>query len=107
MLAVGISRTAVQLVEASSGRELATLEAPEQLVINWIAFNPDGTQLAVALATGPIQLWDLRLIRQQLVSMNLDWGMPPYPRKKTNQPPGPLPASTPSPGTTTNAAMPR
>jgi WD40 repeat protein len=107
MLAVGISRTAVRLVEASSGRDLATLEAPERLVINWIAFNPDGTQLAVALLTGPIQLWDLRLIRQQLASMKLDWEMPPYPRKKTNPPPGPLVAPMQSPGTTTNAAMPR
>jgi WD40 repeat protein len=107
MLAVGISRTAVRLVEASSGRELATLEAPEQRVISWLAFSPDGTQLAVALATGPIQLWDLRLIRQQLVSMNLDWEMPPYPRTKPNQPPGPLAAPIPSPGTTTNAGRPR
>ena len=84
MLAAAISRTAVRLVETASGRELATLEAPEQLVISWIAFNADGTQLAVALATGPIQLWDLRLIRQQLASMNLDWEMPPYPRKKSD-----------------------
>jgi WD40 repeat protein len=107
MFAAGISRTAVRLVEMATGRVLATLEAPERLVINWLSFSPDGTQLAVALATGPIQLWDLRLIRQQLVSMNLDWEMPPYPRKKTNQPPGPLPAPTLGPGTTTNAGMPR
>ena len=107
MLAVGISRTAVRLVETASGRELATLEAPERLVISWIAFNPDGAQLAVALATGPIQLWDLRLIRQQLASMNLDWEMPPYPRTKPNQPSSALPAPMPSPGTTTNAGMPR
>lgn len=33
----------------------------------------------VPIAEGTIQLWDLRLIRQQLASMNLDWGMPPYP----------------------------
>jgi len=77
MFAAAISRTAVRLVETASGRELATLEAPERLVISWIAFNAGGTKLAVALATGPIQLWDLRLIRQQLASMNLDWEMSP------------------------------
>jgi hypothetical protein len=53
-------------------------------VISWIAFNRDGTQLAVALATGPLQLWDLRLIRKQLASMNLDWEMPAFPRTKPN-----------------------
>ena len=107
MLAVGISRTAVQLVETASGKELAMIEAPERLVISWIAFDSDGTQLAVALKTGPIQLWDLRLIRQKLASMNLDWEMPPYPRKKTNQSPGPPQAPIPNPGTATNAGMPR
>jgi WD40 repeat protein len=86
VLAVAISRTTVRLVEATSGRELAMLEAPERLVINWIAFNLDGTQLAVALATGPIQIWDLRLIRQQLASMNLDWDLPPYPLAQATQP---------------------
>jgi WD40 repeat protein len=78
ILAVAISRSTVRLVEAATGRELATLEAPERMDIHWITFNPDGTQLAVASGSGPIQLWDLRLIRQQLASMNLDWGMPPY-----------------------------
>ena len=79
MLAVAISRSTVRLVEAATGRELATLEAPDRLDINWIAFNADGTQLAVVGGSGPIQLWDLRLIRQQLAAMKLDWELPPFP----------------------------
>lgn len=34
-------------------------------------------------------VWNLRLIRQQLASMNLDWDMPPYPPEDpalTNRP---------------------
>ena len=26
-----------------------------------------------------VQLWDLRLVRQELAQMNLDWDLPPYP----------------------------
>ena len=26
-----------------------------------------------------VRLWDLRLIRQELAQMNLDWDLPPYP----------------------------
>ena len=36
-----------------------------------------GTKLAVALATGPIQIYDLRRIRQALAAMNLDWKLSP------------------------------
>jgi WD40 repeat protein len=42
-------------------------------------FSPDGSQLAAAQANKQVQLWDLRLIRQELAQMNLDWDMPPYP----------------------------
>jgi eukaryotic-like serine/threonine-protein kinase len=88
MLAVAHSRDVVRVFEAATGRELATLEAPEPQDIISLAFNPDGTQLAVVSDHGPIHLWDLRLIRQQLARMNLDWELPPYP-------PATLPASGP------------
>jgi len=77
ILAVAISRNTVRLVEAATGRELATLESPDRVGIDWITFSADGTQLAVVGGSGPIQLWDLRLIREQLALMGLDWEMPP------------------------------
>jgi WD40 repeat protein len=107
MLAVATSRTTVRLVNAESGRELATLQAPEPLLISWIAFSPDGTQLAVAIEAGPIQVWDLRSIRRQLASMNLDWEMPPYALLQPSQPPGPLQTPMPRLETTAGAGMPR
>jgi WD40 repeat protein len=77
LLAVAISRSRVRLIEAATGRELATLEAPEPMDICWIAFDDAGSQLAVVTAGGAIQLWDLRLVRQQLVTMKLDWESQP------------------------------
>ncbi|HYV28108.1 MAG TPA: tetratricopeptide repeat protein, partial [Candidatus Eisenbacteria bacterium] len=85
MLAVAISRSTVRLVQAATGSELATLEAPDRMDIHWITFNADGTQLAVVTGAGPIQLWDLRLIRQQLATMKLDWEMPPFPPPQASE----------------------
>ena len=53
---MAVSHTNVRLVEPGTGRELATLEAPDRADIRWITFNPDGTQLAVATAQGLTQL---------------------------------------------------
>jgi WD40 repeat protein len=69
----------IKLLEISSRRELATLEAPDQTVVRGISFSPDGTRLATAGDDQQLRLWDLRLIRQELKSMNLDWDLPPYP----------------------------
>jgi WD40 repeat protein len=79
VLAVAISRNTVQLLDAATGLELATLEAPEPSEITSITFNADGTQLAVGCSSCAIQLWDLHIIRKQLAAMNLDWNLPAYP----------------------------
>ena len=73
MLALAMSRDTVWLVEATSGHELARLEAPEAHDIYDIRFSPDGSQLAVLYRDGPMHLWDLNLIREQLAAMKLNW----------------------------------
>jgi WD40 repeat protein len=78
ILAAAITRSILLLVDGVTGRELATLEAPERMNISGIAFSPDGTQLAVTTGVGPVQLWNIRAIRTQLATMNLDWDLPPY-----------------------------
>jgi hypothetical protein len=35
--------------------------------------------LAVVQIDQQVQLWDLRLLRQELAQMHLDWDAPPYP----------------------------
>ena|SRR5438034_11096160 len=71
-VALALSRDTVRLIEAVSGRELATLEAPEAHDIYWLRFSPDGSRLAVLYRDGPVHIWDLRLIRGQSAEMKLD-----------------------------------
>jgi WD40 repeat protein/serine/threonine protein kinase len=80
IIAVVLGGDTLRLIETTSGQELATLQAPELHDIGaLLRFSPDGTRLAVMYGPGPVQLWDLRLIRQELAAMSLDWNMPPYP----------------------------
>lgn len=75
MLAVAVSRYSLRLIKAGTGRELATLESPESLDLLRVCFNADGTRLAAASGLGPLQLWDLRAIREQLAGLKLDWDL--------------------------------
>jgi WD40 repeat protein len=80
MLAIAEGRSSVRLLDPDTCREWATLEAPMPSEITRLQFNADGSQLAAACRDGHvIQLWDLRLIRQQLAAMKLDWDLPPWP----------------------------
>jgi WD40 repeat protein len=74
--ALTLSARTVRLFEPATGRELATLEAPDPQSISWLAFSPDGGRLAATTMTSVIHLWDLRLIRQELAAMKLDWENP-------------------------------
>jgi WD40 repeat protein len=73
ILAVARSLSEVCLIETTTGRELATLAAPEAFSIRWLCFRPDGEQLAVACANRVLQLWDLRCLHERLAEMGLDW----------------------------------
>jgi WD40 repeat protein len=73
ILAIAHSLREVRLIETATGRELATLAAPQPYPIRWLCFRPDGGQLAVACENRALQLWDLRRIHERLVEMGLDW----------------------------------
>jgi serine/threonine protein kinase/WD40 repeat protein len=79
ILAVCRTLQLVQLVEAATGRELATLWPPEPANVSGLCFSPDGAHLAVAIATRDVFLWDLRSVRARLAELDLDWDFPPYP----------------------------
>jgi WD40 repeat protein len=79
ILAIALSRSVVQLIDPPSGRPLARLEPPDADTIDWLAFSPDGSQLAVATGANVIRLWNLRLVREQLKVIGIDWDSPPYP----------------------------
>ncbi len=42
-------------------------------------YSPDGTLLASVFGANAVGLWDLRLVRERLAAMNLDWEQPAYP----------------------------
>jgi WD40 repeat protein len=78
----------LELVDAATGEELATLAAPNQLQVEDMAFSPDGSQLAVITDQPGIRLWNLRSIRGQLKAIDLDSALPPYsPQQKDDRKP--------------------
>jgi serine/threonine protein kinase/WD40 repeat protein/Flp pilus assembly protein TadD len=79
LLAVAHSGRAIRLLEPETGRLVATLTAPAELLLADLRFSPDGGRLAAATEGHAVQLWDLRLIRQQLAEIGLDWDHPAPP----------------------------
>lgn len=78
VLAVESGQGAVRLVDPGTGRDLARLSDPQQAVAMCLAFSPDGSRL-VATSRAGAHVWDLRLIRERLGALGLDWDRPPYP----------------------------
>jgi Tfp pilus assembly protein PilF len=77
LFAEGTNNGSIRLLRPDSGRELARLEDPYQDQAGDLAFTPDGTKLIVSSDDGKaIHVWDLRLIRRQLLEMGLDWDAP-------------------------------
>jgi WD40 repeat protein len=74
LLAINDVFGVIRLLEISTGREVARLTGPEPTSYAPACFSPDGTRL-VAIDSGETALyvWDLRLIRQQLKELGLDW----------------------------------
>jgi WD40 repeat protein len=79
LLAVAYSRDQVRLLDPNTFAELATLTSYDPQVITNLSFGPDNTQLIVATANQSVQFWDLRRLRAELASLNLDWQTPTFP----------------------------
>ena len=85
VLAIACGRTAVRLLETKTARTLADFEAPLLSAVMGINFSPDGGELLTADGLGQIHVWNLRLIRQRLAAMKLDWGFPDETRGKNQK----------------------
>ena len=80
LLAVGTQSGVVLLLDPDSGREYARLEDPNQDRANTLTFSRDGTQLvATTNDSHSIHVWDLRIVRERLAKLGLDWDLPLYP----------------------------
>jgi tetratricopeptide (TPR) repeat protein len=78
----------VRLVRPDTGAEVARLALREQTKFEPMCFTPDGGELLVqGEDTEAVHVWDLRLIRRQLVKLRLDWDDPALPEPASNQEP--------------------
>jgi serine/threonine protein kinase/WD40 repeat protein len=76
-LALGQGFNRVDLYDAATMQHLATLEMPGRANLMALCLSSDGTRLAAAIDRNEIALWDLRRLRNQLASLDLDWDIPP------------------------------
>jgi serine/threonine protein kinase/WD40 repeat protein/tetratricopeptide (TPR) repeat protein len=69
----------IRFVEPDTGREVFRLPGPEPRLYYATCFSPDGTRV-IAHVTGleAIYVWDLRLIRERLKELGLDWDWPEF-----------------------------
>jgi WD40 repeat protein/Tfp pilus assembly protein PilF len=80
----------VRLVIPDTGREIARLTTPEPARLMPVCFTPDGATLAaIGAESQALHLFDLRVIRQELQELGLDWDAPPLPPAPPD-PPKPL-----------------
>jgi eukaryotic-like serine/threonine-protein kinase len=72
ILAVARSDGVIKLLDGHDYHELAQLDSSDRQGVISMAFDGDGSHLAVCI-NGGVQLWDLGLIRERLAAMKLDW----------------------------------
>jgi tetratricopeptide (TPR) repeat protein len=79
IMAVPVAFGVLALVDPTTGCEYVRLEDPNQDHFDWCTFTANGTHLITSSSLGQaIHAWDLRLIRQQLAGLGLDWEGPPF-----------------------------
>jgi hypothetical protein len=71
-----VRRSAARLVDVSTGRAVASLEAPNDSSIHDLVFSPDGRYLAISHTDQKVDVWDLSSIRRSLEELNLATGVP-------------------------------
>jgi serine/threonine protein kinase/WD40 repeat protein len=79
----------LQVLKVPTLEPVATLRLPTSAHISCLCFSPNGAQLAALEWSGPVDLWDLRVTREELAKLNLDWDLPPFPATQETPPAGP------------------
>ncbi len=75
-VAVAWSRHTIQLLKLPTSGDhdlklIATLESPDRLALESLAFSPNGKRLAAATDRQIVQFWNLALLRERLGALNL------------------------------------
>ncbi len=80
LMALEMAPAVIHFKDVETGRTIAKVEDPHGDRATWMAFTPDGTKLVVVgVYARAVHVWDLRLIREQLKRMHLDWDWPEFP----------------------------
>ena len=80
MVASGDGVGQVRLVDRRTGAELARLRLDQNERLYPRLFGADGSLLYVwGQQSGALLVWDLRLLRERLTELDLDWDLPPLP----------------------------
>jgi WD40 repeat protein len=87
MLALPADESQVRLIEVATGAEFARLTVPEQTALAPQCFSRDGGQLVAIAGNKLMYIWDLRLLRSELVELGLDWDWPQFPAASPPLPP--------------------
>jgi len=77
MLALSPGVFGATLFDAATGAAIATIDDGTSVPVG---FSPDGGKLVISCRDGTLQIWDLRVVRQELAELGLNWSDPP--RKK-------------------------
>jgi WD40 repeat protein/tetratricopeptide (TPR) repeat protein len=80
LLACHHNTDGILVFDRETGQRLAQLVSPDQGLTPWMVFNRDATQLVATDLDNPVvHVWDLRMLRDELRALGLDWDAPPYP----------------------------
>jgi serine/threonine protein kinase/WD40 repeat protein len=79
----------LQLLKVPTLEPVATLRLPTSAHVSSLCFSPNGAQLVAIQWSGPVDIWDLRVTRQELAKLNLDWELPPLAAAEETPPAGP------------------
>jgi WD40 repeat protein/tetratricopeptide (TPR) repeat protein len=87
LIAVDADEGVIVLLDATGEKEIARLTDPNQLVANHMEFTSDGSKLiSLSIHGRELHVWDLRLIRERLNELGLDWELPAYPAARALDP---------------------
>jgi serine/threonine protein kinase/WD40 repeat protein len=87
LLAMNDKFGSIGLVEITTGREVARLTGPDSMQYRPAGFTPDGTRLVSTYSgSNALYVWDLRLIREELKELHLDWEWPEFPPADASKP---------------------
>jgi serine/threonine protein kinase/WD40 repeat protein len=79
LMATELAPGVVSLLDTETHRTVARLIDPNGDRARFLTFNPAGDQLvAVATYDRAVHVWDLRLIRERLAEIHLDWDWPKF-----------------------------